>query len=163
NRDGRPDIALVHGNVVSVLFNQSAGNFGPSVDTPLTAGTVSVQALAADVNNDGKVDLVIAQSQPMQIVVLPGNDDGSFQPPITFPLVNQPRAIALGDFNKDGKVDIAVRECPASNSACDIAVYLGSGNGMFTLDTVLPAPGSSTSARSLVVADFNRDGKLDIA
>src|SRR4029077_2256235 len=62
NRDGKPDIAAVHAGTVSILFNQGAGNFGAQHDTALGSGSVSVQALAADVNNDGKIDLVIAQS-----------------------------------------------------------------------------------------------------
>jgi hypothetical protein len=163
NRDGLPDIGAVHGNTVSILFNQGSGTFGAQHDTVLTSGSVSVQALAADVNNDGKIDLVIAQSQPTQMVVLLGNGDGSFQPPITFALVNVPDGIALGDLNNDGKVDLAVRECQANSSNCDIATYLGSGTGTFTPSTVLPAPGSSSLTQSLVVNDFNKDGNLDIA
>lgn len=163
NRDGTPDIGVVHAGTVSILFNQGAGNFGAQHDTALDPSSVSVQALAADVNNDGKIDLVIAQSQPMQIVTLLGNGDGTFQPPIILSTINVPRAIALGDFNNDGKVDVAVRECPSSTTDCDIAVYLGSGTGAFTLDTVLPAPGSSSFAHSLVATDLNRDGTIDIA
>ncbi len=163
DRDGKPDIGVVHADTVSILFNQGAGNFGAQHDTALGSGSVSVQALAADVNNDGKIDLVIAQSQPMQMVVLLGNGDGTFQPPLTFALVNTPRGIALGDFNKDGKVDLAVRECPSSTTDCDIAVYLGNGAGAFTLDTTLPAPGATSFARNLVATDLNRDGTIDIA
>jgi len=163
NRDGKPDIGVVNGTTVSILFNQGAGNFGAPITTALDPNSIPVHALAADVNNDGKIDLVIAESQPMQIVTLLGNGDGTFQPPIVLATVNVPRAIALGDFNNDGKVDVAVRECPSSTTDCDIAVYLGSGTGTFALDTVLPAPGSSSFAHSLVATDLNRDGTIDIA
>jgi hypothetical protein len=163
DRDGKPDLAVVHGNIISIFFNQGAGNFSDPTDTFLDPSFVSVQALAADVNNDGKIDIVILQSQPTQVLVLLGNGDGTFQPPVALPLVNTPFAMGLGDFNGDGKIDLAVRECPATTTDCDIAVYRGKGNGAFTLDTVLPAPGSASLTHSLVVTDLNRDGKLDIA
>lgn len=163
NRDGKPDVAVIHGSTLSVFFNEGSGKFGASHDTPLAAGSTSVQALAADVNNDGKIDVVIAQSQPTQIIVLLGNGDGSFQPSIQLAAVNIPEAIALGDLNNDGKADLAVRECPANSSNCDIAVYLGTGTGGFSPQTTLSAPGSNTSNQNLAVTDFNQDGKLDIA
>jgi len=163
DRDGKPDLGVVHGNIVSIFFNQDAGNFSFPTDTFLDPSFVSVQALAADVNNDGKIDMVILQSQPTQVLVLLGNGDGTFQPPLALPLVNTPFAMGLGDFNGDGKIDLAVRECPATTTDCDIAVYRGKGNGTFALDTVLPAPGSASFTHSLVVTDLNRDGKLDIA
>jgi hypothetical protein len=163
DRDGKPDLGVVHGSIVSIFFNQGAGNFSDPTDTFLDPSFVSVQALAADVNNDGKIDMVILQSQPTQVLVLLGNGDGTFQPPQALSLVNTPFAMGLGDFNGDGKIDLAVRECPATTTDCDIAVYRGKGNGTFTLDTVLSAPGSASFTHSLVVTDLNRDGKLDIA
>ena len=164
NRDGLPDIAAIHGTTVSVFFNHGSGTFGPAHNTTLpSSSVVPVQMLAADVNKDGKIDLVIAQQSPNEILVLLGNGDGTFRPPITQSLVNTPDAIALGDLNNDGKVDLAVRECPSSNTDCDIAVYLGTGTGAFTPDTVLPAPGANSPLHTLVMTDFNQDGKLDIA
>jgi len=164
DRSGKPDLAVIHGTTLSLFFNQGAGKFGTAIDTPLTAGSVSVDMLAADVNHDGNVDLVIAQSQPQQIVVLLGRSNGTFQLPLTFALVNPPLGIALGDVNNDGNVDLAVRECPVNSTNCDIAVYLGQGTGAFTPTTVLPASGANTDrGRNLAVTDFNRDGKLDIA
>lgn len=160
NRDGLPDIAVVHATTLSILLNHGSGTFGPPHDTALPANSTSVQVLAADVNHDGKIDVVIAQSNPMQIIVLLGNGNGTFQPPIIHPTVNTPDQIALGDFNNDGKVDLAVHEC--NSTSCDIAVYLGSGTGTFSPHTVLAAPGSGVG-QSFGVTDFNRDGKLDIA
>src|ERR1700743_758456 len=163
DRDGKPDLAVVHGSVVSIFFNLGTGNFSDPIDTFFDPSFVSVQALAADVNNDGKTDLVILQSQPTQMLVLLGNGDGTFQPPLTFALMNTPFAMGLGDLNGDGKIDLAVRECPISTTDCDIAIYLGQGNGAFTFHKVLLAPGSTSITHSLVVTDLNRDGILDIA
>jgi len=164
NRDGLPDIAAIHGTTLSIFFNHGSGTFGPAHNTTLPSSSATpIQALAADVNKDGKIDLVIAQQNPNEILVLLGNGDGTFHPAITHSLVNTPEAIALGDLNNDGKVDLAVRECPSSSTDCDIAIYLGTGTGTFTPETVLPAPGSSSITHSLVVTDFNKDGKLDIA
>lgn len=164
NRDGLPDIAAIHGTTVSIFFNHGSGTFGPAHNTALpSSSAVPIEVLAADVNNDGKIDLVIAQQNPNEILVLLGNGDGTFRPAIMHSLVNTPEAIALGDLNNDGKVDLAVRECPSSSTDCDIAVYLGTGTGTFTPETVLSAPGSSSVTHSLVVTDFNKDGKLDIA
>ena len=132
DRDGKPDLGVVHGSIVSIFFNQGAGNFSDPTDTFLDPSFVSIQALAADVNNDGKIDMVILQSQPTQVLVLLGNGDGTFQPPQALSLVNTPFAMGLGDFNGDGKIDLAVRECPVTTTDCDIAVYRGKGNGAFT-------------------------------
>ncbi len=166
NRDGKPDIALIHGTTLSIFFNQGSGKFSAPHDTALSSNSTSVQALAADVNNDGKIDVVVAQAQPAQVLVFLGNGDGSFHPPITLPMVNTPEGIALGDLNNDGKVDLAVRECPSTSpnfTNCDIAVYLGTGTGSFSPHTILPAPQSNTFTQNLAITDFNQDGKLDIA
>jgi hypothetical protein len=93
DRDGKPDLGVVHGSIVSIFFIQGAGNFSDPTDTFLDPSFASVQALAADVNNDGKIDMVILQSQPTQVLVLLGNGDGTFQPPQALSLVNTPFAM----------------------------------------------------------------------
>ena len=132
NRDGLPDLAVIDGTTVTIFFNHGSGTFGPAHNTALpNTGAIPVMMLAADVNNDGKIDLVIAQQQPNELLVLLGNGDGTFRPPVTQSLVNAPQAIALGDLNNDGKVDVAVSECPSSQTGCDIAVYRGTGTASF--------------------------------
>src|SRR5689334_17477810 len=127
NRDGLPDVAVIDGSTVSILFNHGGGVFGPPHNTALASGSISIQMLAADINNDGKIDLVIAQQQPMQVLVLLGNGDGTFRTPLVLTLANPPHGIALGDFNKDGKIDLAVEECQTNTMNCDVSIFLGSG------------------------------------
>jgi hypothetical protein len=161
NRDGKPDLAVLRGTTASVFLNLGAGKFSAPIDSPFGSGFGAGQALAADINNDGKIDLVAMQSN--QSLVMLGNGDGTFQAGLPLLLANEPSAIRLGDFNGDGKIDLAVRACPFNSLDCDITVYLGQGNGMFTLDVALPAPGAGSIWRDLVVTDLNRDGTLDIA
>lgn len=163
NRDGRPDVAVIWGTTVSVLFNKGAGAFGAPVNTGLPSGTTSLQMLAADMNNDGNIDLVISQLQPNQILVLLGNNNGTFRTPQVLPLANPPHGIALGDFNRDGKIDLAVEECQSNDGNCDTAIFLGNGTGTFTPGSILPTPGAAALAQTLVATDLNKDGKIDLA
>jgi len=73
-----------------------------------------------------------------------------------FPTASTPSAIAIGDFNADGKVDLAV----VSTTSNNVSIYLGNGNGTFTLKT---QPGVGVGPDAVVVGDFNNDGKLDLA
>lgn len=163
NRDGLPDVAVIGGSTVSILFNHGGGVFGPPHNTALASGSISVQMLAADMNNDGKIDLVIAQQQPMQVLVLLGNGDGTFRAPLVLPLANPPHGIALGDFNKDGKIDLVVEECPTNTMNCDVSIFLGNGAGTFTPGSILPTPGGAADTQSVVAADLNKDGNIDLA
>ncbi len=97
--------------------------------------------LASDINNDGKLDVVImhgidcfsAPCRPSRIVtVMLGSGDGTFQPARDIDVNTFPHAIALGDFNGDGIKDLAV-----GGENTELSILLGAGNGTFALKPVL--------------------------
>ena len=94
------------------------------------------------------------------VQILLGNGDGTFAEGQSLPTGNLPWdiwAVALADFNGDGKVDLAVTN-EAGNT---VTIFLGNGDGTFT---PAPAtPGTSDSPAAVVAADFNGDGKPDLA
>ena len=131
---------------------------------------LGVQAAAVgDFNGDGKLDVVSIMGGYWEMDVAPGNGDGTFQVPIlnTFSLPGEvPYAIAVGDFNGDGKLDVAVWGIYSSPWINGIMIFLGNGDGTFTYSATYPAPNSggwAPTSNSLYVADFNGDGHLDIA
>ncbi len=139
---------------IYVMLGHGDGTFA----TPVlyAAGPAPGAVAIDDVNNDGKLDLVVASSQAgltNGIAVLLGNGDGTFQAAVASPSAGG-SYVATGDFNGDGKKDIVL-----SNGA----IQLGKGDGTFAAAAfTLPAsPGTETGAPA--VGDFNNDGKLDVA
>jgi hypothetical protein len=155
NGDAKPDVVgIVPGTAVLVLLGKGDGTFAPGV-TYLT-NSVDV-ASVGDFNGDGKVDIAIAAasgtSSPGPVGVLLGNGDGTFQPAITSTGVSSPVAIVAGDFNGDGKLDLAISD----SATGETFTLLGTGNGSFQTPSA-PVP----AAGVLDVADLNADGKLDL-
>jgi hypothetical protein len=119
--------------------------------------------IAADINNDGKPDLIFfveTQAGESPYVAL-GNGDGTFQSPVAIggALVEVTGNLALADFNKDGKLDIAL--IAASSFPSTISILLGNGDGTFQTPMVTGSQ-NNTAYGGLVVGDFNQDGNLDI-
>ncbi|HKH98943.1 MAG TPA: FG-GAP-like repeat-containing protein [Candidatus Sulfotelmatobacter sp.] len=168
NGDKIPDliVANFHSNTVSVLLGNGDGTFKPAVNyatgsAGAQVGPVSVAV--GDVNGDGKPDLVIVNeyggpTQSGSAAVLLGNGDGTFRPEVEYPTGagGNPLSVALGDFNGDGNLDLAVADFRTQQ----VSILLGKGDGTFP--TVTPySTGANPS--SVVVADFNGDGILDLA
>ena len=128
----------------------------------LVAGSHPQTVLIADVNHDGNNDLLIANSGSSNLSVYLGDGKGGFAPAkgSPFPAGPSPNDLALGDFNGDGHLDVAV----ANHGVKLVTVLLGDGRGSFSF-----APGSPFSVPSnphphgIAAADFNGDGKLDVA
>jgi hypothetical protein len=162
NGDGIPDLAvpLYGSNDIAILLGIGNGTFEAPVLVLVPGSIVGVeQIVAADFNGDGIPDLaVITNADITTVDILLGNGDGTFtaetaNPPISGIPVN----FAAGDFNGDGKTDLAVTE----NSGT-IAILLGNGDGTFAASGSVNSA-SSGSPSPIAVADFNGDGKLDIA
>ena len=159
NRDGWLDIATPTNNGVNVLLGSGNGAFQNAKSYSLPQ--LPILLAAGDFNADGKLDLVgIFRGSGFYtrtVSLLLGNGDGTFQSPINttsdWGVGSGPYCIAVGDFDRDGKLDILVTDEY-------LTVLKGNGAGSFK-----PLPGlylRQTSA-DLKSADFNGDGKLDLA
>jgi|HubBroStandDraft_1064217.scaffolds.fasta_scaffold20391_1 hypothetical protein len=185
--NGILDLAVFTPGEISVLLGNGDGTFQPQVEYPGYPGCmgecfdlVGGAILAADFNRDGKLDLaasfgyveVAAESHntapPIVISVgytsvFLGNGDGTFQPYINTSSAPGSVGIAAGDFNKDGKIDLAWALNPADDTEDNTAgVGLGKGDGTFQIGFSEDDQGMWGGNQPLVAsADFNGDGNLD--
>lgn len=166
NQDGNPDLIVTDFGAnfdttnpggVWVLLGNGDGTFKPAVKYATALNPVWVQP--GDFNGDGKIDLIAAASLPTfdyTLVELKGNGDGTFQNGVQIPTGFGPSAVVAGDFDGDGNQDLVVSHC------CGIAAttYLtGNGDGTFQNEVEF----SFLSVKTMAAADFNGDGKPDIA
>jgi hypothetical protein len=170
NGDGKPDIAVAsvtttstgqdNGGAVSVFLGNGDGTFEPRLDSP-TSNFPFVIA-PGDFNGDGKLDLVVVEGTPYGELLSTwiGNGDGTFQNNISQSLPNYARSLAVGDFNHDGKLDVAA----TVDYAGAVYVFLGNGDGTFTSPlSYATGAGTNYSGYNVIAADFNGDGNLDLA
>jgi hypothetical protein len=137
-----------------------ASTFGfVNSSTPAT-GLNPVDIATGDFNGDGIPDLVITNQNddatPSTVTILLGNGDGTFTAAASPATGINPLAVAVGDFNSDGKPDLAV----ANQGSNSVTILLGNGDGTFT---AAASPATGTWPESIAVGDFNGDGKVDLA
>ncbi|MGB6482580.1 MAG: VCBS repeat-containing protein [Candidatus Acidiferrales bacterium] len=167
NDDGILDLAVANfaGNNVSILLGNGDGTFMPAANSPIQVGSFPTSVTTGDFNGDGILDLAIANSEYTSsstgsVTVLLGNGDGTFTPAEKSPITvgGDPQCVAVGDFNGDGKEDLAV----ANNGGDTVTILLGNGDGTFTSSTTSPIP-VGDFPQSEAVADFSGDGFSDLA
>jgi hypothetical protein len=146
-----------------VCFGQSNPSFSYKTSGPGARPTIT---LSADLNNDGFPDLIEDSAYaPIGFTVQLANGDGTFKAPVFHSVSGgsgAPAPIAVGDFNNDGKADVAV-PIPGKNQ---VAVYLGNGDGTFQApkySTITLNSGQTFASVPVVAANFNTDGDLDLA
>jgi YD repeat-containing protein len=157
NGDGKVDLVTsTNGggaNNLAVLFGNGDGTF--QLPQLLQVGSGTRGTALADVNGDGKLDIIAANNYSDDVSVLLGNGDGTFQPQLTIALGDvNPRAVKVADVDGDGNLDILT-----ANDAGSISLLLGNGDGTFVSPQHFVTGGLS---RSLYVADLNGDGKPDV-
>jgi hypothetical protein len=166
NGDGNTDLAVANlgdgsttAGSIGILLGNGDGTFQPQVT--YAAGFNPGFVVVADFNGDGKADLAVASDVSAgSLCVLLGKGDGTFQAPLTYGGFF-PSSIAVGDFNGDGKADLAMSNAPSPGSLSVVAVLLGNGNGTF--QPAVNYPNNANTPDFVAVADFNGDGKQDLA
>ncbi len=133
----------------------------------LATANSSTAVATGDFNGDGKLD-VVSLDYSSNLNVILGKGNGTFQTPIALNLADGNTAyyaLAVGDFNGDHLLDVAVWAINNSPGNTEVRIYLGNGTGSLTYSGTYAAPNSSTFAagpNSIVAADLNGDGKLDL-
>ena len=173
NRDGNLDLAVSNSgtNNVTILLGSASGTFTP-VNNPQSAGIDPIGLVITDVNNDGNPDVVAFDAQNSNsttqgaFAVMLGNGDGTLQTPQFTNLSAVPgMQAAVGDFNRDGKPDLAYTSASTNQVSIALNNTLPTGYPSarsFTAYADQPA-GKGNMADGVVAADFNKDGLLDIA
>ncbi|HEY6290096.1 MAG TPA: choice-of-anchor D domain-containing protein [Terriglobia bacterium] len=164
NGDGNLDLAVANDSAigaVSIFLGDGDGSFQPA--TSYNVGSQPEGLAVGDFNGDGIPDLAVANSQDATITILLGKGDGTFPTSVTASLTpnTRPSLVAVGDFNGDGNLDLAVT-ClgPVAGPNGFVTILLGDGTAHFgtpaNYGTILQPVG-------LALADFDGNGTLDLA
>jgi hypothetical protein len=154
-RGAHPAIALfVFGVACAMTFSEVSAQVATftSQQYPLLGNT----HIAADLNGDGRPDLAGAGANSVSVML--GNGDGTFRPKTDFPIGMQTQAVAAGDFNSDGKVDLVVT---LNTPQFSLALLTGTGTGTFNAPTFFPNS-SGFDSPAIAATDLNGDGRLDL-
>jgi hypothetical protein len=185
NGDGKPDLIIANvcgdskcatSGTVGVLLGNGDGTFQAAVT--YDAGGQRTKSIAvADVNGDGKLDLIVGNQCPSgsscdynkdgSISVLLGNGDGTFQTAMPYDAGGHGAlSVAVADVNGDGSADIVVANCSDGNCVGGgggngtAVVLLDNGDGIFQVG--VPYDSGGYTASSVAIADVNGDGKPDL-
>ncbi|MDT4966490.1 MAG: hypothetical protein QOJ64_1227 [Acidobacteriota bacterium] len=170
NADGKLDLVLLSNGNVSRLLGDGSGGFGAPVIVPVTSSSSFQGLVIADFNRDGKLDvgtLDATHNGPgglPRVHILLGDGSGGFASAISTSLnASDPAALAAGDLNGDGNPDVLlVNRGGGANNEGSILMALGDGAGHFGSPSIYSVP-TPSNPKSLGIADFNGDGKIDLA
>jgi hypothetical protein len=159
NKDGKPDFAVVEaGTLVTIYLNIGSGKFSKKAQYAIASNDNPIRIDTADMNGDGKLDIVIGKQFVPEFEIWFGNGDGTF----TFgkdvnSVSPDAYSFALGDVDNDGKVDLVSAYNDDTSSFA--RTFLNDGAANFT-----PVFGVTFTgfASNFALADFDRDGKLDV-
>lgn len=159
--DGHPDLVAANSSppTASVLPGLGDGTFLPKIDIGLGGdpfGWVPRWVAIDDLDNDGRLDLAVANSSSSSVTVLMGTGGGSFASPTFYGTGRQPQSIDIGDLDADGIKDLATSNLYGNS----VTVLTGNGDGSFGSRVDF---GTGRSPYSLALGDVNADGHLDIA
>jgi hypothetical protein len=169
--NGRTDLAVLNefGNTVSVLLGNGDGTFQPQVSYPVGVGLdgIPFAIVAGDFSGNGRSDLAVAVGEANLYVastggvvcVLLGNGDGTFQPEVHYAVSGYPDAIVKGDFNGDGRTDLAVQDGPDQT----VSVLLGNGDGTFHPQVTYAYGVLDVGGDAIAAGNFSGNGRTDLA
>src|SRR5262249_12421580 len=151
--------------VISIQLGKGDGTFQTAVTYP--AGTDAESLAIGDLNGDGIPDVVVSNLRAGTVAVLLGNGDGTFRAAVHYAAAVGKRSniVALGDFNRDGFMDLAVASgATAVSNTADVTtgaveVLLGNGDGTFRNGLIY---GAGQGPTFMTVADVNGDGQPDL-